>query len=188
MPSLAQRALFLLLICAAAWPTQAQQVHASNSHRNSRSTANQTPADQGLNSQLQLRPITLDDGLAILSAALDSRHYKAFSTDCSHFVHGLYERAGFPYAYAPSVDLYAGLDQFERVFNPQPGDLIVWLGHAGIVINPAQHSFFSLLHSGATVATYDSSYWKKKGHPRFFRYIKAVSADDFSGSSWTASR
>lgn len=188
MPSLPQRALFLFLIGASACSAQAQQVPASNTHRSSRTAANQTSANQASNSPIELRPATLDDGLAILSAALDSRHYKSFATDCSHFVHGLYQRAGFPYDYAPSGDLYAGLDQFQRVFNPQPGDLIVWLGHAGIVINPAQHSFFSLLHSGATVAAYDSSYWKKKGHPRFFRYVKAVPADAFSNSDWTSSR
>ena len=185
MQSLAQRVLFLFLILTAVCSLQAQQVRAS-SHRSS--ATNRFPASQASNSQVDLRLITLDDGLAILSAALDSRHYRSFATDCSHFVHGLYQRAGFPYAYAPPADLYAGLGQFERVFNPQPGDLIVWLGHAGIVINPAQHSFFSLLHSGATVAAYDSGYWKKKGRPRFFRYVKAVPADAFSNSNWTASR
>jgi cell wall-associated NlpC family hydrolase len=188
MKSLAQRVLFSFLILAAACSAQAQQVRASNSHRNSRSAPNQISANHVSTSQVELRPVTLDDGLAILSAALDSRHYRSFATDCSHFVHGLYTRAGFPYAYAPSADLYSGLVQFERVFDPQPGDLIVWLGHAGIVISPAQHSFFSLLHSGATVAAYDSAYWKKKGHPRFFRYVKAVPADAFPNSNWTASR
>src|SRR6267154_5697832 len=139
-------------------------------------------------SPVQARPLTLDEGLAILSAALDSRHHAAFKSDCSHFVHGLYDRAGFPYSYARSADLYAGIDEFERVTNPQPGDLAVWRSHAGIVINPAQHSFFSLLRTGAGVASYDSAYWKKKGHPRFFRYVRTAPADDFSNSRWTASR
>jgi len=128
------------------------------------------------------RPLNLDEGLAILSAALDSRHHKAFSSDCSHFVHGLYERAGFPYTYAPSSDLYAGLDEFRRVTNPQPGDLAVWRGHTGIVVNPAQHSFFSLLRSGPGVDSYDSPYWRKKGRPRFFRYVKPVPGGVLSSS------
>ena len=80
------------------------------------------------------RPLTRDEGLAILGAALDSRHHANLPSDCSHFVHGLYERAGFHYAYASSSDLYAGIDEFRRVANPQPGDLAVWPGHAGIVV------------------------------------------------------
>jgi hypothetical protein len=134
------------------------------------------------------RPLTLDEGLAIIGAALDSRHHKAISSDCSHFVHGLYERAGFHYTYAPSADLYAGIDGFERVTNPQPGDLAVWRSHAGIVINPAQKTFFSLLRTGPGVDGYDSLYWRTKGRPRFFRYVRAVPEDDRSRSVWTASR
>ena len=133
------------------------------------------------------RPLTLDEGLAILNAALDSRHNKSFSSDCSHFVHGLYERAGFPYGYAPSSDLYAGIDEFRRVANPQPGDLAVWPGHAGIVVNPVQHSFFSLLRSGPGVDSYDAPYWKQRGRPRFFRYAKAGSSGAPSTSLRTAS-
>jgi hypothetical protein len=116
--------------------------------------------------------LTRDEGLAVLGAALDFRHYRGSESDCSHFVHVLYERAGFPYAYAPSVDLYSGIDQFQRVSTPQAGDLAVWRGHAGIVVNPVQHSFFSLLRSGAGVESYDSLYWRRRGHPRFFRYVK----------------
>jgi hypothetical protein len=133
------------------------------------------------------RPLTLDEGLAILSAALDSRHHAGFRSDCSHFVHGLYQRAGFPYDYASSTDLYAGIDEFRRVTNPQPGDLAVWHGHAGIVINPAQHSFFSLLRSGPGVESYNSPYWKRRGRPRFFRYVKAVPGRVLSSSIRTAS-
>jgi len=83
-------------------------------------------------------------------------------------------RAGFPYKYASSSDLYAGIDEFRRVANPQPGDLAVWRGHAGIVVDPVQHSFFSVLRSGPGVASYDSPYWKQRGRPHFFRYAKSV--------------
>jgi hypothetical protein len=118
--------------------------------------------------------LTPDEGLAVLGAALDFRHYHGSESDCSHFVHVLYQRAGFPYAYAPSTNLYSGIDQFQRVTTPQAGDLAVWRGHAGIVVNPVQHSFFSLLRSGAGVESYDSPYWRRRGHPRFFRYVKAT--------------
>jgi len=128
------------------------------------------------------RPLTRDEGLAILGAALDLRHHAGSSFDCSHLVHALYERAGFQYGYASSSDLYAGIDEFRRVANPQPGDLVVWPGHAGIVVNPAQHSFFSLLRSGPGVDSYDSPYWKQRGRPRFFRYVKRVPGGVLSSS------
>jgi hypothetical protein len=136
---------------------------------------------------IESRPLSLSEGLAILGAALDFRHRADFSSDCSHFVHGLYERAGLPYAYASSSDLYAGIDGFRRVASPQPGDLAVWRGHAGIVVNPAQHSFFSALRSGPGVDSYDSPYWKQRGQPRFFRYVKTVSNGDLSSSIRAAS-
>ena len=115
------------------------------------------------------RPVTRREGLTIVRTALHSRHHAA---DCSHLVHALYERAGFPYEYAPSSDLYAGIDEFRRVASPEPGDLAVWRGHAGIVVNPAQHSFFSMLSSGPGVDSWDSPYWKQWGRPRFLRYLK----------------
>ncbi len=119
------------------------------------------------------RMLTPNEGLAILSAALDSRHNQSdFSADCSHFVHELYERAGFLYDYASSSDLYEGTNEFRQVANPQPGDLAVWPGHTGIVVNPDQHSFFSILRSGPGVDSYYSPYWKQRGSPRFFRYLK----------------
>lgn len=116
--------------------------------------------------------LTVDDGLAVLGAALESRRPLSRASDCSHLVHAIYERAGFPYVYANSVELYAGADQFEVVSRPQPGDLIVWKGHVGIVISPADHSFFSALRAGRGVERYDSVYWKGRGRPKFLRYIK----------------
>jgi cell wall-associated NlpC family hydrolase len=125
------------------------------------------------------RPVNRHEGLAIVRTALHSRHREA---DCSHLVHALYERVGFPYEYAPSSDLYAGIDEFRRVANPQPGDLAIWRGHAGIVVNPAQHSFFSMLSSGPGVDSWDSPYWKQRGRPRFFRYIKQAPSGALSTS------
>jgi cell wall-associated NlpC family hydrolase len=121
------------------------------------------------------RPLTRHEGLAILRVARDFHHAADSPSDCSHLVHALYERAGFPYDYAPSSDLYAGIDEFRRVEKPQPGDLAVWRGHAGIVVNPAQHSFFSMLSSGPGVDSYDAPYWKQRGRPRFYRYLKVPS-------------
>jgi len=147
-----------------------------------------TREDSGLqHKKMGTRPLTPDEGLAILGAALDSRRHAVSTSDCSHLVHALYERAGFPYEYAPSSDLYAGIDEFRRVTNPQPGDLAVWRGHAGVVVNPIQHSFFSLLRAGPGVDSYDSPYWKRRGRPRFFRYVNATQSGALSGSLRTAS-
>ena len=80
---------------------------------------------------------------------------------------------GFPDQYQTSRELFAGnAPDFRRVSQPQPGDLIVWPGHAGVVVNPAQRTFYSSLRSGFGVQPYDSFYWKGRGRPRFFRYVK----------------
>ncbi len=117
-----------------------------------------------------------DDGLALIAAALDARTHATRQPDCSHLVHAIYLQAGFPYAYASSSDLYDGTDEFRRVKHPQPGDLVVWPGHVGIVINPAQHVFFSRLSNGPGVDAYDAEYWKQRGQARFLRYVKISSS------------
>jgi len=91
--------------------------------------------------------------------------------DCSHLVHDIYARAGFPYDYATSRDLYDGVDAFRRVADPLPGDLVVWRGHVGIVVDPDEHTFLSQLRTGVKISQYDSRYWRRRGHPRFYRYV-----------------
>jgi len=126
------------------------------------------PAKASSGSQL----LSADDGLAILGAALEGRYKAESRSDCSHLVHTIYEKAGFPYKYQRSSDLYAGVEEFHRVTQPQPGDLIVWPGHAGIVVSPTQHTFYSSLRSGFGMQPYDSVYWKGRGRAHFFRYVK----------------
>jgi len=116
------------------------------------------------------RLISLDEGMAVIGAALQVRYRGHPWKDCSHLVHDIYEKAGFPYRYADSGDLYQGIDAFRQVTHPQPGDLAVWRGHAAIVVNPAQHTFFSSTRAGLQVQSYDLMYWKRRGTPRFFRY------------------
>jgi hypothetical protein len=133
------------------------------------------------------RLLTADEGLTILAAALESRHHVNSRLDCSHLVHAIYERAGFPYSYVSSTDLYVGIAEFRRVTRPQPGDLVVWRGHIGIEINPVEHSFFSALRSGLGVESYESPYWKRRVRPRFFRYVKGPTPSLPSGSVEAAS-
>lgn len=91
--------------------------------------------------------------------------------DCSHLVHHLYQQSGLYYDYAPSLSLYKGeVQEFRQVSRPRAGDVIVWRGHVGIVVDPADHSFVSALRSGVRVSSYVSHYWKGRGIPRFFRY------------------
>jgi hypothetical protein len=113
-----------------------------------------------------------DDRQAVIVAALASRKHRYREHDCSHLVHAIYERAGFPYTYAPSDDLYDGVEGFQRVSRPQPADLVVWHGHVGIVLRPAQHAFFSFLSAGPGVDDYSSRYWRSRGEARFYRYLK----------------
>lgn len=119
--------------------------------------------------------ITADDGLGVISAALDPKVRRYAGHDCSHLVHAIYERAGFPYAYASSDDLYDGVEGFQRIEHPQPGDLIVWHGHVGIVVRPSKHVFFSFMSTGPGIDRYDAAYWVGRGHARFYRYIRNAS-------------
>lgn len=137
----------------------------------SRSKADSRETSEG-HATGRVYPLTDDDRLSLIAAALDAR-VRGDERDCSHLVHAIYEQAGFNYSYAPSSDLYAGTEDFQRVKKPEPGDLVVWRGHVGIVIKPSQHVFFSFLSNGPGIDDYTSSYWKHRGKPRFYRYVKA---------------
>lgn len=116
-------------------------------------------------------PASRHDLLMMLAARV-----RQTELDCSHLVHDLFQRAGMEYDYAPSDTLYDGIPEFHRVYKPQAGDLIVWHGHVGIVVNPDDHTFISALRSGVKIAQYDSNYWKRKGTPRFMRYAETSSS------------
>jgi hypothetical protein len=117
------------------------------------------------------RPIARTEGRKILATIPTIDADSESETDCSHLVHDVYEHAGFPYDYVSSRDLYIGSTNFTRVRAPQAGDLVVWRGHVGIVIDPKEHSFFSSVRSGPDTQFYDSPYWRSRGIARFFRYV-----------------
>jgi cell wall-associated NlpC family hydrolase len=108
-------------------------------------------------------------GLAESLLAIGSE-IRQTTLDCSHFVHYVFNKVGIDYDYAPSVDLYRGMAPFKRVLRPKPGDLVVWRGHVGIVVDPGESTFLSKLRTGVKVASYESRYWKMRGRPRFFRF------------------
>jgi cell wall-associated NlpC family hydrolase len=118
------------------------------------------------------RTLSSKDRRAVIASALHSKAPRYAERDCSHLVHAVYQRAGLPYAYAPSDDLYDGVQGFQRVSRPQPADLVVWRGHVGIVIRPSRHAFFSVLHAGPGIDDYQNGYWRGRGQPRFYRYLK----------------
>ncbi len=116
------------------------------------------------------RLLTAAEGRSVVNAAWQLDPPARKTQDCSHLVHQIYANAGFEYSYASSFEIYAGNDSFERVRNPQSGDLVVWPGHVGIVVDPLQHSFYSLVRTGWEAQDYQGPYWKSRGRPRFYRY------------------
>src|SRR5262249_56848515 len=122
----------------------------------------------------RVRSVSPDEGEAIVQAAWELRRGLAPKPDCSHFVRAVYARAGFDYEYATSNEIFDGIDSFRRVQEPQPGDLIVWQGHIGIVVDPDEHSFYSSVLSGFAIEDYHSAQWEKRGPLRFYRYLVDV--------------
>src|SRR6267378_5796173 len=121
------------------------------------------------------RLLTGVEGRAIVTAALEQDQTPSGAQDCSHVVHQIYLDAGFEYPYASSFEIYTGNENFARVKMPRAGDLIAWPGHVGIVVDPVEHSFYSLVSTGLDTQYYDGPYWKSRGRPRFYRY-KVVGA------------
>jgi NlpC/P60 family len=172
----------LALICfAAVWlglvslvgPSQAQT---SGQPAAGRPSANRAPAEPGPTNRAPAVPagyrlLGLKEGQAIAEGIAWADDEEGLAPDCSHLVHTLYQRAGYPYPYASSVDLFLGTGSFLRVRTAQPGDLIVWRGHVGIVMSPRNHSFFSSVTAGTQIQDYRSTYWQARGYPRFYRYL-----------------
>ncbi|HEX4786249.1 MAG TPA: NlpC/P60 family protein [Candidatus Sulfotelmatobacter sp.] len=180
----AKTAGLVLLACAAALPAASGQAGRGTDE----GVGRELRQDSALQRRVgRVRTVTRAEGREIVRVAMDSRHVARSRYDCSHFVHGTYERAGFHYTYASSTELYEGDADFRRVSHPQPGDLAVWPGHAGIVLDPARHSFLSVLRKGPGVDRYDSKYWRGRGRPRFFRYVEASSREVLSSSVRNAS-
>jgi cell wall-associated NlpC family hydrolase len=149
------------LALSGAGVTQAQDV-----------TRDSSPAVQRAPVRANHKTLSSHDRASVIAVALRSKKARHAGRDCSHLVHGIYERAGFPYPYADSDDLYDGVEGFREVSHPEPADLVVWHGHVGIVIRPSGHKFLSLLSRGPAIDDYQSRYWKSRGQPRFYRYVK----------------
>jgi hypothetical protein len=121
-------------------------------------------------SDAAFRLLTVAEGRSIVSAAFELEEPQGGTKDCSHLVHAVYVNAGFEYPYASSFEIYAGDENFARVKFPHAGDLIAWRGHVGIVVNPQEHSFYSLVRTGLEEQNYEGAYWRSRGRPRFYRF------------------
>lgn len=121
--------------------------------------------------------VSPEQGQAVADFVLQSGPRVRPKPDCSHLVHLLYARAGLIYPYEDSRVLYRGVDDFERVKRPQPGDLVVWLGHVGIVLSPEEKTFLSSVRSGIITESWAAPHWARRGRPHFFRYRIGPSAN-----------
>jgi hypothetical protein len=128
-----------------------------------------TRAETGDNSTAVVL-LSPDQGEALAEFALQSEKRIRSKPDCSHLVHLLYARAGLIYPYEDSRVLYGGISDFQRVKTPQAGDLVVWLGHVGIVLSREEKSFISSVRSGILTESWMAPHWVRRGHPRFYRY------------------
>jgi hypothetical protein len=137
-------------------------------------TGSAAKADDDYSNTVLLSP---DQGEALAAFALRSEKRIRTKPDCSHLVHQLYARAGLIYPYEDSRVLYRGITDFQRVKKPQAGDLVVWLGHVGIVLSTEEKTFISSVHSGILAESWMAPHWVRRGHPRFYRYRIGPEAD-----------
>lgn len=115
------------------------------------------------------RLLGAEEGREIVDVALEQIATLEDARDCSHVVHAIYASAGHEYPYASSLEIYSGDVSFMQIRHPRAGDVIAWRGHVGIVVDPAQHSFYSLVRTGLKAQDYESAYWRSRGVPRFYR-------------------
>src|SRR3977135_4685445 len=110
-------ALLSVLFCAVAGLFMVAQEKPASRNIADRIANKEKDTNPGQNSDAT-RPLNFSEGLAILGAALESRPRGKATSDCSHFAQAIYERAGFPYSYANSSELYAGIDESRQVGRP----------------------------------------------------------------------
>lgn len=151
-----------------AWGSERPSAELSNSESSGKENRAIEPGSRPELSEGRL--LTAREGRALAAVAFDPP-IMGENPDCSHLVHQILNDAGLTYPYATSFEIYAGIPQFRRVRHAQPGDLIVWRGHVGLVVDPKQATFFSSTNSGVHTDQYSSDYWRHRGYHRFYRYL-----------------
>ena len=149
----------------------------------------QVPARVVTQSDGLCRALTQEDRLAILEIAdpenFPSTRYRRGpssldsieeATDCSHFVHEVYRRAGFYYDFRSTEDLLEAAE-FEEIesHEAKAGDLLLMNGHMGI-LDPRGKLISATRtrrHRGprSSITRYDLSAFKKlRGRRHVLRY------------------
>lgn len=97
----------------------------------------------------------------------DSNH----GIDCSHFVWEVLKASGHPSAPYLTTGGIPGSHVWTAVAGvPQDGDIILFDGHVGIVIDSTHKRFIGAQSHGVDEASYaPGSYWGNRHH-RFYRY------------------
>jgi len=91
--------------------------------------------------------------------------------DCSHFVYQVYRAAGLDYGYA-TTSAIAGSSKFKSTTTPRKGDLVLWSGHMGIVLDPIEGSFMGAQSEGVGKSNYKTnSYWKNRAGLSFYAWV-----------------
>jgi hypothetical protein len=160
-------------------PSWAQKSISDMDSPEEKSTGDSAPASaMSMTPDIHLRLLSRSEGREIVDLALTETANPDEKPDCSHLMQQIFDEAGFGYPYATSYQLYDGVPEFQRVERAQPGDLIVWQGHVGLVVDPSAHSFYSSVGTGLETQQYDNDYWRRRGRPRFYRYLVGADADD----------
>jgi cell wall-associated NlpC family hydrolase len=86
--------------------------------------------------------------------------------DCSHLVNYAYKAVRPELHYLTTDGLKASKLYNHDIKIPEPGDLVLWAGHVGIVINPDTKTFIgSQSSTGVAESSYAAkSYWGKQSH------------------------
>jgi cell wall-associated NlpC family hydrolase len=92
--------------------------------------------------------------------------------DCSHFVWEVLKAAGHPGAPYTATGGVAGSAVYSPASAPpQAGDIILFDGHMGIVVDPTAETFVGAQSKGVESASYaKGSYWGNRQHS-FYRYV-----------------
>ena len=110
--------------------------------------------------------------------------------DCSGFITNVLLAALDNKSFNPHVQnivILRSTPILQTIENPEPGDLILWKSHGGIVWNPSVGEFIGAQTStGVAVASYTQGYWSKqpglmfrKFGSYFFGWSKEFLADAF---------
>jgi cell wall-associated NlpC family hydrolase len=102
--------------------------------------------------------------------------------DCSHFVYQVLNEArkacssGFPVPQVVNYRNTATMESSHLWFPtkmPEPGDLVMWDGHAGIIVGNGR--FVGAQSStGVAEATHAGGYWAGRSAKRFLRFVHCM--------------